>query len=115
MQPEQVQLIGDVAGDIDPVLMSPAKLQWVLDNLLSDALRHMPSDGMIMLRAAPQGAMVAVDVEDTGEGIRPMICPISSSKPFGESARERAGRRETARARGWASPLLVVWSRRMGE
>ena len=85
-----VRLIGEVAGDIDPVLMSPPKLQRVLHNLLSNALRHTPSDGTIMLRAVPQGAMVEVEVVDTGEGIPPHDLPHIFEQTFrGERSRTR--------------------------
>ena len=85
-----VRLVGDVAGDIDPVLMSPPKLQRVLHNLLSNALRHTPSDGTIMVRAAPQGNLVAVEVADTGEGISPQDLPHVFERTFrGERSRTR--------------------------
>jgi signal transduction histidine kinase len=74
-----VSLVGEVSGGVDPVLINPPRLQRVLHNLLSNALRHTPVDGTIALRATPQGEEVRVEVTDTGEGIAPKICPASSS------------------------------------
>ncbi|MDQ5852412.1 MAG: HAMP domain-containing histidine kinase [Chloroflexota bacterium] len=88
-----VRLIGEVAGDIDPVLMSPPKLQRVLHNLVSNALRHTPSEGTIMLRAVPQGTVVEVEVVDTGEGIAPQDLPHIFEQAFrGERSRRRDAR-----------------------
>ena len=85
-----VRLIGEVAGDIDPVLMSPPKLQRVLHNLIANALRHTPADGAIWLRAAPNGQIVEVEVADTGEGIDPDDLPRVFERSFrGEKSRTR--------------------------
>jgi signal transduction histidine kinase len=64
-----VRLVGEVSGDVDPVLANPPRLQRVLHNLLSNALRHTPADGTVALRATAQGDEVRVEVSDTGEGI----------------------------------------------
>ena len=70
-----VCLVGEVSGRVDPVLMNPPRLQRVLHNLLSNALRHTPADGTVALRAAPHGDGVRVEVTDTGEGIAPENLP----------------------------------------
>ena len=52
--------------DVDPV-----RLSEVLDNLVTNALRHTPSGGRVTIRAASaDGAGVAFEVDDTGPGIR---------------------------------------------
>jgi two-component system, OmpR family, sensor histidine kinase BaeS len=53
---------------VDPVLMNPPKLQRVLYNLVSHALRHTPTDGTVALHAEPDGEVVRVEVVATGEG-----------------------------------------------
>lgn len=101
-----VRLVGEVAGDIDPVLMSPPKLQRVLHNLLSNALRHTPSDGTIMLRAVPQGNGVSVEVTDTGEGIPAADLPHIFERTFrGERSRTR---RRTERSPGAGLGLAIA-------
>jgi signal transduction histidine kinase len=45
------------------------RLERVLQNLLSNAVRHTPADGTVRVRAALDGGRLAVEVADTGEGI----------------------------------------------
>ena len=48
---------------------APEKVERVLLNLLTNALRHTPSDGAVAVRVEPRQDEVAVIVEDTGEGL----------------------------------------------
>jgi signal transduction histidine kinase len=54
-----------------PVRCAPDKVERVLLNLLTNALRHTPSDGSIAVLVAPASDEVRVSVEDSGEGIAP--------------------------------------------
>ncbi len=86
-----VRLVGEVAGDVDPVLANPSRLQRVLHNLVSNALRHTPADGTVALRATPEGEEVRVEVADTGEGITAEDLPRVFERSFrGEQSRTRA-------------------------
>ncbi len=85
-----VRLIGEVSGDVDPVLMNPPKLQRVLHNLIDNALGHTPSDGTILLSAESHGEVIQVEVADTGEGIAPNDLPRVFERSFrGEESRTR--------------------------
>ena len=85
-----VHLIGEVSGAIDPVLINPPRLQRVLHNLISNALRHTPPDGTVALRAEPNGKQVRVEVADTGEGIAPRDLPHVFERAYrGEESRNR--------------------------
>ena len=64
-----VRLVGEVSEDVDPVLANLPKLQRVLQNLISNALRHTSTGGKISLRAEHRGGVVQVEVADTGGGI----------------------------------------------
>ena len=65
----QVQLEVDLADPLPPVRCSPQQVQRVLLNLLTNALRHTPSDGSVVVSARPVGTELEVLVEDTGEGL----------------------------------------------
>ena len=54
-----------------PVRCAPEKVERVLFNLLSNALRHTPSDGSIAVLVEPATDVVRISVEDSGEGIAP--------------------------------------------
>jgi len=61
-----------LAADVDEELMarySPEKVERVLMNLLTNALRHTPSDGSVAVRAESLSDSVWIAVEDTGEGL----------------------------------------------
>jgi signal transduction histidine kinase len=48
---------------------APDKVERVLYNLLTNALRHTPSDGAIAVVVRPDAGAVTVAVEDTGDGV----------------------------------------------
>jgi heavy metal sensor kinase len=59
---------------IDPALMVPgsgSELTRLFTNLLENAVRHTPPDGMVTMSAMVDGMSVTVIVTDTGEGIAP--------------------------------------------
>jgi signal transduction histidine kinase len=83
-----VRLVGAIAPEVDPVLANPSKLQRVLYNLVSNALRHTPADGTVFLRAEPEENVVRVEVADTGAGIAPEDLPRVFERSFrGERSR----------------------------
>jgi signal transduction histidine kinase len=101
-----IRLLGEVASDIDPVLISPPKLQRVLHNLLGNALRHTPADGTIWLRAQAHGQLVQIEVADTGEGILPNDLPHVFERSFrGERSRTR---QEAERSAGAGLGLTIA-------
>jgi signal transduction histidine kinase len=54
----------------DPaVRCAPEKVERVLLNLLTNALRHTPSDGAVAVVVRPHEGEVCISVEDTGEGL----------------------------------------------
>ena len=61
-----------LGADVDPAAVArfaPDKVERVLLNLLTNALRHTPSDGTVAVRVEPDADSVRVTVEDTGEGL----------------------------------------------
>jgi signal transduction histidine kinase len=69
----------------------PQHVQRVLLNLLTNALRHTPSDGSVVVTARPAGEELEVVVEDTGEG----LTEDAQARMF-----DRFWRADPARARG---------------
>ncbi len=67
------------------------RLDQVLGNLVSNALRHTPPGGQITLHAARQDGMVQLQVQDTGEGIPEADLPFVFDRFWrGDRARTRA-------------------------
>lgn len=91
-----VALSGSVAPDVSPLLADPQKLERLLFNLVTNAIRHTPGGGSITLSArmhpetnAPS-ASILFEVEDTGEGIAPEDLPhVFDSFYRGEKSRSR--------------------------
>jgi signal transduction histidine kinase len=63
-----VTLAAEVEDDVT-ARFAPEKVERVLMNLLTNALRHTPSDGAVAVRVEPHAGEVQVAVEDTGEGL----------------------------------------------
>jgi signal transduction histidine kinase len=63
-----VRLRADVDENVT-ARFAPDKLERVLMNLLTNALRHTPSDGAVAVLVEPGDAEVRVAVEDTGDGL----------------------------------------------
>ena len=49
-----VQLQGQVAPEIGRVLVAPQKIERVLYNLVTNAIRHTPGDGVVTITATPE-------------------------------------------------------------
>jgi two-component system, OmpR family, sensor histidine kinase SaeS len=64
----QVRLDANVGAEVT-ALFAPDKLERVLLNLLTNALRHTPSDGAVAVLVEPESDEIRVAVEDTGSGI----------------------------------------------
>jgi signal transduction histidine kinase len=66
---KRVRLESRVNGEVE-ARCAPEQVERVLFNLLTNALRHTPSDGSVAVVVEPGGDEVRVAVEDTGEGLR---------------------------------------------
>jgi signal transduction histidine kinase len=78
-------------------LCAADKIERVVRNLLTNALRHTPSDGSVVASVATQNGHVTVTVEDTGEGLE----PATQRRMF-----DRFWRGDVARTRGKAGSGL---------
>jgi len=64
-----VSLEGRVAEGLPPISVDRLRIVEVFTNLLSNALRHTPRGGSIVVEASDAGGAVAFTVSDTGGGI----------------------------------------------
>jgi signal transduction histidine kinase len=64
-----VRLEVSLAEPLPAVSCAPPQVQRVLLNLLTNALRHTPADGSVLVTARPTGSQLEVVVEDTGDGL----------------------------------------------
>jgi two-component system, OmpR family, sensor histidine kinase SaeS len=110
-----VRLEGSVAPGISPALIAPQKIERVLYNLVTNAVRHTPAGGSVTISVkpgdwgsvtgdwehasgkspvpSPQSPVpnIMVEVADTGEGIAPDDLPrIFEHFYRGEKSRSRA-------------------------
>jgi signal transduction histidine kinase len=70
-QARNVTLRAKIDGSALRARCAPDKVERVLYNLLTNALRHTPSDGSVAVVVEPLAEEVQVTVEDTGEGLPP--------------------------------------------
>ncbi len=69
---EALQRHVSLGSDVNPAAVArfaPDKVERVLLNLITNALRHTPSDGSVAVRVEPDRDAVRVTVEDTAEGL----------------------------------------------
>jgi len=64
-----VRIVSAVPEQLPDVICAPDKVERVLYNLVTNALRHTPTDGAVALRVESEADHVLVSVEDTGEGL----------------------------------------------
>lgn len=88
-----VELKSAVSEDLPSVLADVDRVVQVLSNLLSNALRHTPDGGRVVVEAEASGDEIAFEVTDTGTGISPEHL---------ERVFERFYRVEKSRSRGEA-------------
>ena len=87
---QEITLEGQVEQDVDPVLMDTQAIGRVLNNLISNALRHTPSQGRVSVRVRRASSGVDVIVSDTGEGIRLQDIPHIFERFYrGDASRSR--------------------------
>jgi signal transduction histidine kinase len=86
-----VTLKGSALPEADPVVIDAQKIGRVLNNLLTNALRHTPAGGVIEITTLSKPECVQVEVRDTGEGIDAEDLPHIFERFYrGEKSRSRA-------------------------
>ena len=88
---ESIKLEGEVEANVDPVFMDTQAIGRVLNNLISNALRHTPVGGEIRVHARRVGKGVELSVRDTGEGIPSQDIPHIFERFYrGDASRSRS-------------------------
>ena len=89
----QVSLVKHFTGGF-PTMGDPDRLQQVLWNLITNAVRFTPSDGSVTVSISRSDTIDTVEVRDTGAGIEPQFIPFMF-EPFrqadGASTRAHGG------------------------
>jgi two-component system phosphate regulon sensor histidine kinase PhoR len=84
-----VALSADVGDEVEARL-APDKFERVLFNLVTNALRHTPSDGSVAVRVEQRASGLLLHVEDSGEGL-PAEAPARMFERFWRADRARSG------------------------
>jgi len=88
---QNIALSGRAAPGIDPVSMDVQRIGRVLNNLVSNALRHTPPGGTVSIQAEALVGTVRVTVQDSGEGISANDLPHVFDRFYrGEKSRNQA-------------------------
>jgi histidine kinase len=66
---QDVRLEQNIALDLPHALADPDRLEQVLINLLSNALRYTPAGGSVLIAAEPHDFFIQLSIRDTGVGI----------------------------------------------
>jgi PAS domain S-box-containing protein len=85
---EDIEQGGTVKLDVEPVevLVDPAKVERIVENLVANAIRHTPADTDVWVRVRSYGGGVLISVEDSGPGI-----PTSDREAIFEPFRQLRG------------------------
>ena len=103
-----VALAAAVPEGLPDVVADAARIEWVVTNLLANALRYTDRGGHVTVSAVPAGALVEVSVADDGEGIPvdmqgrifDRFVQVRSARSVGGSGLGLAICREVVRAHG---------------
>ncbi len=71
-----VGLLAEVDYDAGPVLGDPARMQQVMTNLVSNAIKFTDGGGRVVVTVRREGGDVAIDVADSGVGIDAEFLPF---------------------------------------
>jgi signal transduction histidine kinase/CheY-like chemotaxis protein len=66
---KRVRLETAIAADVGLTLADPDRVQQILWNLLSNAIRFTPSDGRVQVTVAREHSRLHIEIADTGAGI----------------------------------------------
>lgn len=84
------RIVTDVP-ELPPVTADPSRLERILTNLLSNALKYSPPDTVVKVRARQDGQSLVVSVHDHGIGIDPEDLPHVFERFYRFKSGKKAG------------------------
>jgi signal transduction histidine kinase len=96
-QQRRVQVLAPGASAAPPAYADAQRLEQIVSNLLSNAIRHTPPGGLVAVAVSAEPQAIRIDVRDTGEGIEPAALPRIFERFYrgregnGEAGRDGAG------------------------
>ncbi|MGH9424723.1 MAG: ATP-binding protein [Terriglobia bacterium] len=75
LEAKEITLERDLDSRVGLVLGDPSRLQQILWNVLSNAVKFTPKGGNIQVRVTREGANAAISVKDNGKGITDEFLP----------------------------------------
>jgi PAS domain S-box-containing protein len=72
----ELELLTECDPSVGPVLGDPERLQQILWNLLTNAVKFSPRRGRVRVRLEEKESRAVVSIEDGGIGIRPDVLPL---------------------------------------
>src|SRR5437899_2047025 len=71
-----IRLEASLDAALGPILADPNRLQQVVWNLLTNAIKFTATGGRVDIRLERDGSTARITVSDTGQGIRPELLPF---------------------------------------
>jgi PAS domain S-box-containing protein len=66
-----VELLCEIQSSLTNIEVDPEKIQWVINNLIQNALKHTKPDNYIKIIVEEKYDKLCVSIQDTGDGIPP--------------------------------------------
>jgi signal transduction histidine kinase/CheY-like chemotaxis protein/CHASE3 domain sensor protein len=73
---KDIVIESEVADRAETIVADPDRLQQIVWNLVSNAVKFTPKGGRVAVRVNREGSDVYIRVSDNGEGIRPAVLPV---------------------------------------
>jgi len=66
-----IQLSAEIAQNLQPLRANPIRIRQMMDNLIGNAIKYTPGEGVVRVSISMQDHQLILKVEDTGPGIPP--------------------------------------------